>query len=127
MMQDNMMINTEDKELKIEHLYTVEDYFTFNIRVKSGDFSGISNFCMSKEFICSIVEKLTEMHKELNGSCEIVDNDSDAYITLNMDKHGHMSVFGQIGGSHEEHCMKFKYSTDQTVLEKVIKLFKGLL
>ncbi|KAF1084287.1 hypothetical protein SPSYN_02691 [Sporotomaculum syntrophicum] len=127
MMQDDMIINTEDKELTIEHLYTVEDYFTFNIRVKSGDFSGVSNFCISKKMVHSIVEKLTEMHKELKGFCEIVDNDSDAYITFSMDKHGHMSVYGQIGGSHEEHFMKFKYSTDQTVLEKVIKLFKGLL
>lgn len=67
------------------------------------------------------------MHKELKGFCEIVDSDSDAYITLSMDKHGHMSVYGQIGGSIDEHFMKFKYSTDQTVLEKVIKLFKGLL
>lgn len=126
MTQDNMMIDLEGKELRIEHLYTVESYFTFNMKVKSGDFSGASNFCISKELILSTIEKLTEMHKELNGSCEITDSDSDAYITFNMDKLGHMIVYGQIGGSHEEHFMKFKYDTDQTVLEKIILLFKEL-
>ena len=54
------------------------------------EFSGVSNFYISKEMIYSIVEKLTEMHKELKGSCEIADNDSAGYITLSMDKHGHM-------------------------------------
>ena len=126
-MQNDMIISTGDKELTIKYLYTVEDYFTFNIRVYSGEFSGVSNFCISKKMIYLIVERLTEMHKELKGSCEIVDNDSDAYITLSMDKYGYMSIYGQIGGSHEEHLLKFKYSTDQTVLERVIKLFEGLL
>jgi len=121
-----MIINLEGKELIVEHLYTVEDYFTFRIRVKSGDFSGTSNFCISKEALLSIFEKLTKMHKELKGCCEINDSDSDAYITFDMDKFGHMSVYGQIGGSHEDHFMKFKYSTDQTVLEKIIQLFKEL-
>lgn len=49
-MQDGMIINTEDKKLTIEHLYTVEDYFTLKIRVKSGDFSGVSSFCISKKW-----------------------------------------------------------------------------
>lgn len=127
MLENKKIINSEGKELIVEHLYTVEDYFTFNIKVKSGDFSGASNFCISKEAIFSIVKTLTEMHKELKGFCEISDSDSDAYITFDMDKFGHMSVYGQIGGSHEEHYMKFKYSTDQTVIEKFVQLIKALI
>ncbi|NLK03751.1 MAG: hypothetical protein GX319_05005 [Clostridiales bacterium] len=60
---------------------------------------------MLKEFNCSVVGKLTDMHKELKGFCDIVGSDSDAYMTFTMDRHGHMSVYGQIGGSHEDHFM----------------------
>ena len=55
--------------------------------------------------------RLTEIHKELKGSCEIVDNDSDAYITLSMDKYGHMSIWSN-RWKHEEHLLKFKYNSD---------------
>jgi hypothetical protein len=67
------------------------------------------------------------MNTELTGCCEIADNDSDAYITFRMDKFGHMIVFGQIGGSQEEHFMKFKYDSDQTIIDKLVKLFTELL
>lgn len=127
MIENNLLINSEGKELIVEHLYTVEDYFTFNIKIKSGEFAGASNFCIPKDRIISIVETLSDMHKELKGHCEINDSDSDAYIMIEMDKLGHMCIYGQIGGSHEEHFMKFKYTTDQTVLGSLIRLFKALL
>lgn len=127
MTQDNMIIRLTDKELAIEHLYSVEDYFTFNIWVKSGSFSGASHFCLPKEVIKLSIEKLTKMNNELTGCCEIADNDSDAYITFSMDKFGHMIVSGQIGGSQEEHFMKFRYNTDQTIIDKLVKLLTVLL
>ena len=122
-----MIINSEGKELSVEHLYTVEGYFTFNIKVKSGEFTGTSNFCMPKENVISIVEKLSMMNKDLKGCCEVKDYDSDACIIIEMNKFGHAVLYGQIGGSHEEHFMKFKYETDQTMLEKLICTFKPLL
>lgn len=127
MTDGNAVINSEGKELIVEHLYSVEDYFTFNIKVKSGEFAGASNFCMPKESVVLIIEKLSEMYKDLKGCCEVKDYDSDAFIALQMDKLGHMCVYGQIGGSHEEHSMKFKYDTDQTVLVNLMRLFKLVL
>lgn len=127
MNEDTVIIDCEDKKLIIEHLYTVEDYFTINIKVKSGEFAGASNFCISKENILSVIEVLSNMHKQLTGYCEVRDSDSDAHITIEMDKLGHMSMIGQIGGSHEEHYMKFKYITDQTVLINLIHILKAFL
>ncbi|SHL04368.1 hypothetical protein [Desulforamulus aeronauticus] len=122
-----VIISSEGKKLVIEYLYTVENYFTFNIKVKSGEFTGASNFCISKESIVSVVETLSKMHEQLSGYCEISDSDSDAHITVEMDKLGHMYMTGQIGGSHEEHYMKFKYITDQTVLINLIQILKAFL
>jgi hypothetical protein len=124
---DNVVIDADGKKLIIEHLYTVEDYFTFNIKVQSGEFIGASHFCISKENILSIVEVLSKMYETLSGCCEINDNDSDAHINLEIDKLGHIHMTGQIGGSHEEHSMKFKYSTDQTALSALIQNLKSSL
>ena len=126
-MTDQILVNSEGKELVVEHLYTVEGYFTLSIKVKSGEFAGASNFCMPKESVVSIIETLSIMNKDLKGCCEVKDYDSDAYVIVEMDKFGHVALCGQIGGSHEEHFMKFKYETDQTILEKLIRIFKSLL
>lgn len=127
MKEDNIIMDSDEEKIYIEHLYTVEDYFTFNIKIKSGEFSGASNFCIARENIVSIIENLSEMYTELKGYCEINDCDSDANIKMKMDKYGHVFVFGQIGGSHEEHSMKFRFNTDQTVLNRLIKMLKTIL
>lgn len=122
-----VIIDSEGKKLVIEHLHTVEGYFTFNIKVKSGEFAGASNFCISKENILSVIEVLSKMHEQLTGYCKISDSDSDAHIIIEMGKLGHMCMTGQIGGSHEEHYMNFKYITDQTVLINLTQMLKALL
>lgn len=120
------IINNEDNKFYIEQVYAVEDYLTFNIKIKSGDFSGASNFCISKENLNLIFNTLSNMYKKLEGRCEIFDNDSDSYITIDMNKLGHLNISGQIGGSYEDHFMKFKFSSDQTILLNLIQLLKPL-
>ena len=124
MNEEYVIIDSEGKKLNIEYLYTVDDYITFNIKVKSQEFSGVSNFSMSKESVTSIIENLSIMYEKLKGFCEIKDCDSDANIKIEMDKYGHLYVFGQIGGSHEDHFMKFKFKADQTVLGRFMKVLK---
>ncbi len=123
----HVIFNSNNKELAIEYLYTVENYFTFNIRVKSGEFSGSSSFCISKENIMSVIATLTKLYNELKGLCEINDYDSDAYIKIEMLNLGHVCIYGQIGGSHEDHSLKFKYIVDQTILPNLIQAFKSAL
>ena len=125
-MSRDVLINENNNVFIIEHIYTVEEYFTFNIKIKSGEFSGSSNFCIPKFEIIKIGDALSKMYNELKGFCEIKDFDSDAYIRLDMDKFGHMFIFGQIGGSHEDHFMKFKFTSDQTVLDKFINIIEKL-
>lgn len=121
---DNIIVCSDGSELTLEHLYTVEDYLTYNIKIKSGEFSGASNFCMSRDNVVMLIEELTKMHNELKGSCELKDYDSDANIIIEMDKLGHLFIYGQIGGSHEEQSLKFKMNSDQTVLEELKNIFK---
>jgi hypothetical protein len=124
---DNALFTSDDRELTVNHLYTIENYFTFNIKVRSGEFAGASNFCMPKEKVMFIVEAFSKMLETLEGCYEVKDYDSDAHLMFEMGHLGHMSVYGQIGGSHEEHSMKFKYITDQTVLSNFSQMLKALL
>jgi len=114
-------------DILIEHLYTVDNYLTFCVKVKSGLFAGASNFCIPRDKLLSLIEQFSIMQKELAGMSEIMDSDSDAFIKFEMQKFGHLSIYGQVGGSHEDHYMRFKYITDQTVLTNMIHLLKKSL
>lgn len=118
--------NIKNKIL-IEHLYTVEDYLTFNISVKSGVFEGASHFCIPKTKIIHIISELNHMHEELKGKIEMKDTDSDSFIAIQMKQFGHICIWGQIGGSYESNYMKFSYDTDQTILMEIIRTFKDSL
>ncbi|MFD2172163.1 hypothetical protein [Tumebacillus lipolyticus] len=120
---DNSVICTSNQELTVNHLYTIEDYLTLNIQVRSGDFAGSSNFCISKENAILISRSLSDMHKKLMGSCAIEDYDSDAHLQIEVNSFGRVLVYGQIGGSHEDHYMKFKFISDQAALELLRRLF----
>ncbi|MCR8845343.1 hypothetical protein NQ117_16805 [Paenibacillus sp. SC116] len=123
----NIIMNTETQCLIVEHLYTVENYLTFNIQVKSGGFAGQSNFCISKEKIGEIIQSLEEAYEKLSGRSQIDDYDSDAHLVIKATRLGKVTVSGQIGGSHQEHSMRFEFTSDQTVLERLINLFNVLI
>jgi hypothetical protein len=123
----NTIICNESQCLIINHLYTVEEYLTLNFLVKSGEFSGKSNFCVSKERIELIVQSLREVHKNLLGRIDIEDYDSDAHLVFELNRLGQAIVSGQIGGSHEEHIMRFKFISDQTILERLINLLSTII
>lgn len=111
--------------LILDCLYVVDGYVTFNVKVTSGEFSGASNFCLAKEKVKLAIEELSKMYDTLQGSYVIRDNDSDAHMIFEIQKLGHLHVQGQIGGSHEEHLVKFKYVADQTILVELINVFRN--
>jgi hypothetical protein len=67
------------------------------------------------------------MYSSLNGSTSLEDTDSDGFVRFSMEQSGHVIVTGQVGGSYEDHFMKFKFQTDQTCIPNFIQGFKNLL
>ncbi len=120
------IINLKEQALQFETLYVVEGYATFRVFVRSGDFSGANNFCASLEKIKSTIQNLTIMYQTLKGECEMDDYDSDSFLKFELDKYGHLHISGQIGGTYDDHYMKFKFSSDQTVLEQLIRTLKSI-
>lgn len=88
---------------------------------------GSSNFCISGEKLKSFIQSLKEINLKLSGGSRIDDHDSDAHIIFEATKLGYVVVSGQIGGSHEEHNMRFKFTSDQTILEKLVYLLDSLI
>jgi len=115
-MNDIIIYDTDSSEISIEHLYTIGGYATYHISVRSGDFSGKSNFCCSIETINSYMKQIDEMYTKLSGGIFIADCESDAYIEFNFKGGRSIWVSGQIGGSHEAHIMRFEFMADQIIL-----------
>lgn len=126
-MDKKVLLDLPDRKLAIEYLYCVENHYTMTFKVKSKGFSGESNFCIPKDTLTGVLNKLKSMSQNLSGSVQIRDIDSDALINLEMMKLGKLEVSGQIGGSHEDHYMQFKFKSDQTLLISFVRFIKSIL
>ena len=107
--------------------YLVYENFTFNLIVKSSNFCGESHFCVRRNEIESFCTSLSEIYSALAGSAILCDNDSDGFVKFDMEYDGHLTVSGQVGGSNEDHSLRFKFLTDQTCIPKFTQDFKKLL
>ena len=113
--------------ISFEYQYTTESYVTFAIKVKSGEFSGVSNFCILESSLKAAILVLNEMLINLNGSYQINDYDSDDFIYFEMKTLGHMTIMGQLGGSCNIPFLKFENCADQTILAETISIFNNMI
>ena len=119
--------NTKSERLSFATRYLVQINFTFDLTVLADNFGGTSHFCVRKDQIEKLCSDLTEMKDRLSGNTILEDNDSDASISFQIERNGEVFVFGQVGGSHEDNYVKFKFQTDQTCIEQLIEDFHKLL
>ena len=114
-------------EVYLEHLYTVQGYITFLVRVKTGGFCGESSFCLSEDKLSCAIKSLTKLYNSLEGRYKINDYDSDDFMLFDMQPMGHMIITGQLGGSCNIPFLKYQYYTDQTVLNDILVSFHKMI
>lgn len=119
--------NRETERLSFATKYLVQINFTFDLTVLSNGFNGTSHFCVRREQVKKMCSDLTIMQKAMSGNTTLEDNDSDASVNFQMKPNGQVTVFGQVGGSHEENYLKFNFQTDQTCIEPLLTDFHNLL
>lgn len=119
--------NRKTERLCFATRYLVQINFTFDLTVLADSFGGTSHFCVRREQIEKLCSDLTEMKERLSGNTKLEDNDSDASVCFQIENLGQVWVFGQVGGSHEDNYVKFKFQTDQTCIEPLIEDFHKLL
>ena len=122
-----LQTNTETERLSFATRYLVYENFTFSLTSLSNSFCGTSHFCVRRDEIEKFCNELSKIHSFLTGSARLDDNDSNGFVFFEIEQNGHLNVIGQIGGSHEDHYMKFKFQTDQTCIPKLVRDFKTLL
>src|SRR4051812_5990463 len=119
--------NRSNERLFFATRYLVQINFTFDLTVSSNGFSGTSHFCVRRDQIEKMCSDLTIMKQSLFGNTTLEDNDSDASVNFQIQSNGHVIVYGQVGGSHEENYFKFTFQTDQTCIEPFVTDFHKLL
>jgi hypothetical protein len=119
--------NTETERLSFVARYWVQLNFTFDLTVLSNGFSGTSHFCIRRDQIEKVCADLNNMHLTLSGQTVLNDNDSDGFLKFEIESTGRLDVSGQIGGTREDHSVRFRFQTDQTCIPPLIQDFTSLL
>ena len=118
--------NTETERLSFATRYLVQINFTFDLIVLSDGFGGTAHFCVRRDQLEKLCDGLNEMHSKMTGTTILEDNDPDAFVEFNIEPNGRLIVSGQVGGTHEDHFVKFKFQTDQTCIPFFVQDFKTL-
>ena len=123
----NFETHDPEKTVRLETRHLVQGYFTFVLQVCSGAFQGKSSFCVSQTQLQEFSGYIAKMNQNLSGKAVLNDNDSDAFIILESINNGQIIVSGQVGGTHEDQFMKFRFETDQTILHPLHIQIDGML
>ena len=102
-------------------------YIGFNIKVKSGEWTGFETGCES--LISDWNEWIENLKRLFSFEVSAVDFQEVGYggtIHIEMDSLGHIIVSGKIYGSGMEHSLEFTFQADQTVLGAFIKQLEDL-
>ncbi len=110
----------------IDHLYTVGENFTFSFYIKSNRYSGEYSFCLFYKRLTEIIFTLELMSRKLQGEVTIKDTGSDSLVLIKFEPKG-LFVSGQIGGSHEDNYMVFKFKAEPNIIGLVIDSLKAPL
>lgn len=114
---------TENTELNIDFLYTVEENTTLQIKIISGGYKGEYPFCLHISQILNIIQ-LCEKKSSL---ITINDEDSDSYLKFDFNSNEKGKIEGLIGGSYNDNYLHFSFNIDQTIYEILKKYMKSFI
>jgi hypothetical protein len=94
----------------------------------NGKFSGETELFVSKESIMKLADDLAQMHKETKGCTSIKCSGWGSYIGFEIGKSGELYISGLLNKRWDEgnNHMKFKFTSDQTLIPLFIQILKEL-
>ena len=119
-----------------ENFVTIEDFdsyadglniATFWLRVKSGTFQAYASCdCAAQQFY-DFVEQLQKMYEFQCFNATLSAMYYGSYVSLALDKKGHIKVEGKIFDDGMEQCLIFTFTTDQSTLPPFISGLKNMI
>lgn len=100
---------------------------TFNLKIVSGVFSGVSPCEYDIKDFSKFICELEEMYQFKRESVELKDICYGTNVLFSMDKLGQIEISGTIYGEAMIHEMKFEFNIDQTVIPRFIGELKSFL
>jgi hypothetical protein len=100
---------------------------TFELKVKSGDFMGVSSCESDMRMMIDFVNELREMYEFRKKEIDFQEIDYGGTLHFSSDALGHISISGQIYGTFLEHELKFIFPADQTALLPFISELQQLV
>ncbi|MBO5065663.1 MAG: hypothetical protein J6D06_06045 [Clostridia bacterium] len=100
---------------------------SFDLKIRSGSFSGVAPCEYDIEEFRRFVRELLEMY---NFNKQIVMLNDICYgsnVKFEADKTGHINVSGEIFGKAMEHSLKFSFMVDQSVLNQFISELQDII
>jgi hypothetical protein len=89
----------------------------FNVKVVSGDFSGISEFEYNVKDFLRFVKEMRSLYDFTLNKVELKDICYGSKIGFTLDKTGHITISGTIYGHSMIHSLTFEFTTDQTAFK----------
>lgn len=115
-MDENIIFKDEHNEMIFYEIYP----YNYNVIVRTYNFSGEYNFFIQEDNLQRYLLSIKSMIDTLNGMVLIRDEDTDSFLKIYFDNNRKFNkkliVSGQIGGSHLDNVLKFKFFADQTLL-----------
>lgn len=100
---------------------------TFWLRVKSGTFQAYTSCdCATQQFY-DFVEQLQKMYEFQCFNATLSAMYYGSYISLALEKKGHIKVEGKIFDDGMEQCLIFTFTTDQSTLPPFISGLKQMI
>lgn len=113
------LISGDSLSLKI--LYLVQINFTISLMFQGAGFYGACHFCIRIDEVDNLCFKLTS-----KMSTKITNNDDDAYIEFFYTDNA-VFVSGQIGGTHQDNYLKFRFETSEKFVKDFAEKFLEIL
>lgn len=115
-MKNKTVFDNDRSKIDIQFLYYIGGYITYEVSSSTCGFSGNCNFCIEENELKEYIKTIDLLIKTLDGELEIRDSESDAFLKFAFEDVKNFYVIGQMGGSHEDNFMRFKFKADQTLL-----------
>lgn len=118
---DIRLATHESNALNMNNFLLRETEGDCDLEVRSGRFFVSKKFYFDMFYFKEFISQLIKMNKSLEGEAVLRAEFEDEHISVKCKKSGHVNISGHLIENYPAQELKFNFSTDQTVLDPLIR------